>query len=101
MWCPELVRDKNVQRRSTRLFFGRMRPNYAERLHMAEIQMFENRRLRGDMIICFRILKYNFGNLKCMFIVDSENRLRGHKWKPKKEQFFTKTRQFFLFNRIF
>lgn len=60
---PDLVRDREmlekVQRRATRLSFGCVRPTHEERLDMANLTAFE-----GDLILSFRILKFNFGDLK-------------------------------------
>lgn len=65
---------------------------------MAELQIFENRRLQDDIIICFYILKYSFRNLKYMFIKNSESQLRGNKWKLKKLNFKIKRgKTFYLF----
>lgn len=105
VWNPDLARDKvlieNVQRKATRLAFGRVRPCYEDRLTMAHLTTFERRRLRGDLILCFRILKYNFGNLNTMFTINRDDRLRGHQYKLKKEQAIARSRVNFLPNRIF
>lgn len=66
-----------------------------------DLPTFEQRRLRGDMIITFRILNFNYGNLRSILNVDTDNRLRGHKWKLKKEIFTCRTRQPFWCNRVF
>ncbi|KAL3266110.1 hypothetical protein HHI36_010296, partial [Cryptolaemus montrouzieri] len=89
VWCPELIRDKNVlesvQRRAIRLAFGSVRPSRPERLNMAKHPNFELRPLPGDLITTYRILKRNFRDLQSIFHVDSENRLGGHGSKLMKE----------------
>ena len=104
VWCPMLVRDatllESVQRRATRLPFGIVRPSYEERLAAAGITTFQERRLRGDLIICFRILHSLFScDLSAMFQLN-ENNLRGHPLKLYKEKFATTTRQMFFSNRV-
>lgn len=105
VWCPELVRDRtlleNIQKKATRLSFKRRRPDYQQRLSLAGLPTFEARRLRGDLIITFRILKYGYGDLQHLFILDDHSRLRGHSLKVKKEPFSSIKRQHFLCNRIF
>jgi ribonucleases P/MRP protein subunit RPP40 len=106
VWCPVLIRDQNllenVQRRATRITFNYYnRPSYPERLNMARLETFLQRRLRGDLIISFRILNFDYANLSYMYTLNSDYRLRGHKFKLKKEVFKTKHRQHFLTNRIF
>lgn len=104
-WCPELVRDVNllegVQRRFTRLPYGRTRPSYEERLHRMNLPTFRDRRLRGDLIVTYRALHSFFGvDLSHMFNLNVTH-LRGHQYKLKKQRFSTATRQNFLCNRVF
>ena len=104
VWFPVLVRDKNllenVQRRATRIGLGVNRPSYPERLLSANLPTFEKRRFRGDLIMTFRILKYNYANLSDMFQLNRDARLRGHLLKLKKERFSTRQREHFLTNRV-
>ncbi|XP_045478873.1 uncharacterized protein LOC123684669 [Harmonia axyridis] len=74
---------------------------YPERLRMAQLIAFDQRRLRGDLVISFRIAKYNYANHRELLIFNNDPRLRGHTFKLKKEKFATRQRQYFLFNRIF
>lgn len=105
VWCPVLVRDQSllesVQRRATRVTFGLNRPTYPDRLKMANLLSFQERRLRGDLIMSFRILNFNYANISSLYSLNSDNRLRGHKYKLKKEKFKTKHRQYYITNRIF
>ncbi|CAH1098878.1 unnamed protein product [Psylliodes chrysocephalus] len=90
-----------VQPRATRLTFGRIRPSCEERLEMGNLITFQQRRLRCDLILWFRIIKDNFGDLNQAFPLNTDSRLRGHSLKLQKENFKTRTRQHFLSNRIF
>ncbi|CAH1114321.1 unnamed protein product [Psylliodes chrysocephalus] len=68
-----------VQRRATWITFGRVSPSYKERLEIGNLITFQQRRLRGDLILSFRIIKDNFGDL------NQDSRLRGHSLKLQKE----------------
>ena len=57
--------------------------------------LFEKRRFVGDLIMTFRILKYNYTNLSDMFQLNRDARLHGHLLKLKKERFSTKQREQF------
>ena len=60
-WNPYLVKDikllENVQRRATRLISGMKGLPYEERLKQCNLFSLSRRRLRGDMIQVFKILK--------------------------------------------
>lgn len=105
VWSAELIRDRKLleglQRKATRMWFNCARPDYEERLRLACLTSFEKRKLRGDLIITFRILKFNFGGLDEMFAVNEDIRLRGHSLKLRRENFKSRCRQHFLSNRIF
>lgn len=105
VWCPVLVRDstllESIQRRATRLAYGVNRPSYEHRLTLSRLCYFSERRLRGDLIVCYRALHNMFGvDLSHMFQLN-QNHLRGHSLKLKKEKFSTTARQVFLSNRVF
>ena len=105
VWYPTLVRDwellEAVQRRVTRLSFGVVRPSYEERLRMAGLLSFRDRRLRGDLITTFRAIRGLFGcDLANLFELNV-NHLRGHPYKLRKENFSATPRQLFLPNRVF
>lgn len=105
VWSVDLVRDnemlERVQRYATRLSYGRRRPPYEQRLEQGKLSLFEKRRLRGDLIITYRVLHGLFGvDLSELFILNRDPRLRGHNYKLQKD-FKTRARQNFLCNRVF
>ena len=65
-WRPWLKRDidaiEKVQRRATRLVSGIASKSYEERLAICNLTSLEDRRERGDMIQCFKIMN----NLTCI-----------------------------------
>lgn len=105
VWCPSLRSDQllleSVQRWNTRIPFGRIRPDYHDRLRLMNLQTFEDRRNRGDLIVTYRALNGFFGvNLDHLYM-RSSTQLRGHAFKLAKENFRTTQRQTFLPNRVF
>ena len=60
-WSPQFRKDidaiEKVQRRATRLIRGLARLSYEERLKETGLSSLERRRLRGDMIEMFKIMK--------------------------------------------
>lgn len=74
MWYTDLVLDhdtlKKIQRRFVTLSFGRLRLAYKDRLRMANLINFYQRRLQGDLILAFRIMEFNFGELNAAFSVN-------------------------------
>jgi hypothetical protein len=78
-----------------------MRPSYEERLEQSGLSTFEDRRLRGDLIVTFRAIRgfFNF-DLSPIFTLNRNERLRGHNLRLK-EDFKTKIRENYLRNRVF
>ena len=75
---------ERVQRRAARLIPGRARLNYEERLKETGLYTLERRRLRGDVIEMFNIMKGidKISEDELLNRVDSD-RTRGHKEESK------------------
>ena len=87
-WRPYLQRDidlmEKVQRRATKLINGMQDLTYEERLKALGLTTLECRRLRGDLIETFKILKgYELIESTKFFKVKSDN-TRGHSLKVEK-----------------
>ena len=67
-WWPHLVKDiqsiENVQHRATRMISSLKGLSYDERLVSLKLTTLETRRLRGDLIEVFKILK-GIDNMDC------------------------------------
>ena len=89
-WSPFLRKDidclEKVQRRATKLVKGVKHKPYEERLKLLGIASLENRRVRGDLIQVFRIVKgFDRVNTEDFFDLDNGggHALRGHNLKLK------------------
>ncbi|XP_051789435.1 uncharacterized protein LOC127529561 [Erpetoichthys calabaricus] len=90
---------EKVQRRATRLIPGLQGLNYEERLKELSLYSLSKRRLRGDMIEVFKIMKgISAVDRDCYFKMSS-SRTRGHSWKLVKGKFRTNIRKFFFTQR--
>lgn len=71
--------------------------SYEERLQISGIDNFLKRQLHDDLIMTFCLVNDNYGKLCDIFSLNSDNRLRVHKYKLK-EHFKCK---YILCNRVF
>ncbi|KAJ3662053.1 hypothetical protein Zmor_006420 [Zophobas morio] len=105
VWHPVLIRDKqaieSVQRRITRIPFSFRRPKYEDRLKIMMLPTMEYRKIRGDAITTFKAVSNVGSPIRLLFSISVDFRTRGHLFKLQKENFRTRSRQFFLPNRIF
>jgi hypothetical protein len=106
VWSPYLQRDiallERVQRRATRGVVGLSGLSYPDRLSELGLLPLVERRERGDLIQTFRILRDGFSlDMRPMFALNIDERLRGHQMKLSREKFGTSVRQHFLTNRVF
>jgi ribonuclease P/MRP protein subunit RPP40 len=104
-WAPYLKKDalaiERVQRRFTRIFPGLRDMSYGARLKKLNLFSMERRRLRGDLIETFRILKgiSDLGE-NSMFDMNLDTRLRGHSLKLAKTRARLLVRHNYFSNRV-
>jgi len=103
VWSPGLVRDvmliEQVQRRFTKRLRGFRNISYAERLKLLNLDTLEARRLKFDLIYCYKII---FGLVPVNsdeFFELATSRTRGHPFKLYKH-FSSSTRSSFVSERI-
>jgi ribonuclease P/MRP protein subunit RPP40 len=105
VWTPVLQRDiqllKSVQRRATRVPFGRSRRQYTVRLSLMDIPSLSARRVRSDLLVDFRGLSSEQSPIRHLFTLHEGGRTRGHSLQLLKDKFVTTARQYFLTNGIF
>ena len=107
VWSPYLKKDieciEKVQRRATKLVKGLYYMTYEERLKALGITTLEKRRIRGDLIQAFRIIK-GFDKLNREHFFDFDNcggyGLRGHHLKLKVHRCRLQLRQEFFSQRV-
>ena len=103
-WKPHLQKDINllesVQHRATKMITDMRNLSYEQRLSRCMLTTLETRRLRGDLIEVFKIMK-GFDDLDYRdFFVISTNRSRGHSMKLFKVRFDTNCGKFMFSNRV-
>ena len=104
-WSPNLRKDilaiEGVQRRFTRLIPGMSGLSYEERLDRLGLYSLEFRKLRGDLIETYKILKgldkLDAGRL---FPMLGESRTRGHSLRIRGNSFRTEMRKTFFTQRV-
>lgn len=103
-WRPHLQKDiiyiEKVQKRATKLIDSLRKIPYEQRLQELHLTTLETRRLRGDLIEVFKILKGFDKVSKSKFFLMSGTSLRGHSLKLFKSRFNTNTGKFVFTNRI-
>jgi ribonuclease P/MRP protein subunit RPP40 len=92
VWSPhhvsEIKRLESVQRLFTRRLRGFQSLSYADRLTKASLCTLEYRRLRADLVLCYKMLH----GLTCVsditkfFVRDVETNTRGHNWRLRAER---------------
>ena len=105
VWSPCLRRDmdemEKVQHRSTKLIRHISRLTCEDRLKYLHLPTLYVRRLRGDLIKTFKILKgFTDIDAKILFRKSTYDRTRGHNLKLYKKKFTTNIYKNFFSNRI-
>ena len=102
VWRPHLVKDinliENVQHRATRMISELRGMTYEERLKVLNLTTLETRRLRGDLIEMFKIIK-GFDRTSINLCTNQLTYLRGHNLKLFKNRFYTNIGKFNFINR--
>ena len=104
-WSPNLRKDilaiEGVQRRFTRLTPGLAGLSYVERLERLGLYTLEFRRMRGDLIETYKIIK-GLDTLEAgsMFPLMGESRTRGHSLRIRGRPFRTEMRKNFFTQRV-
>jgi len=105
VWCPYLRKDidriERVQRRATKLIEGYSTMTYLERLSATGLISMEKRRVRGDLIEAYKILKgKDQVNYKNFFEIQSSSRTRGHNCRIVKQRSHLDIRKYFFSQRV-
>ena len=103
VWSPHLVRQsvliENVQRRASKLVKKLSNLSYDERLRSLKLPSLKYRRLRGDLITVYNIIKQD--NVDDSILTLSNTKVtRGHDLKLYKENSKTNFRKFSFSQRV-
>ena len=98
VWSPFLKKHKrsieNIQRRTTKLIHFLKNLTYEERLKALDLPSLHYRRLRGDLIQIYNLLKTKDTNEEYKYFFEiKENNTRGHNLKLNKEHCRTDIRK--------
>ena len=105
IWCPHKKKDiltlENVQRRATKMVPGLSNLSYEDRLRKLKLPTLSYRRLRGDMIECYKLLnnKYYF-NEEDILRLNHGSSTRGNSMKLCKFRARLDIRKFSFSNRV-
>jgi hypothetical protein len=92
------MREFSVGSRDGVFDTGHRRPSYSDRLRTMNLISLSNRRLRGDLIYTFKVLK--LGGDVIFFELRRDDRLRGHGLILTTAQYRATVRQNFLSVRV-
>lgn len=104
-WCPHYIKDiqklEKVQRRAIRMITDLRGHTYEQKLKELKLFSLGKRRIRGDIISTFRLLKgIDKLDSHVLFTPSLNIRTRGHYLKLEKTKVKTDTRKYFFSNRI-
>ena len=82
-WCPYLQKDidllERVQRRATKMISGYGKHSYETRLKLTGLPSLSSRRIRGDLIEVFKLIKgFDKVDYNKFFQIKRDNNLRWH-----------------------
>ena len=85
-WSPYLAKDidmlEKVQKRATKLVPSLRNLSYEERLKELKLYSLSDRRLRGDLILMYRIITKDIKiNTNQLFTMEKNSKTRGHAFK--------------------
>jgi Reverse transcriptase (RNA-dependent DNA polymerase) len=104
-WSPSLIKHidqiERVQRRFTKYLPGFYDVPYESRLRLLKLETLEERRIRFDLIFCYKIVfglvKTDFNNLFSDFVSTGT---RGHRFRIYRERCFKTVRRNFFAYRV-
>ena len=105
VWNPYLKKDvvllEKVQKRATKMISELRHLSYDQRLHKLGLISLEKRRIRGDLIQAFKIIKgFDKINMSKFFTLSVGSRTRGHSFKLSKNRARLELRRNFFSQRV-
>ena len=105
IWYPSKLEDidrvEKIQRSFTKRLYGLQKLSYRDRLVACSLPSLELRRLRADIVLCFKIVhKLIALDFDDFFVLDCNTKTRGHNFKLKIPKSNTSLRLKFFSVRI-
>ena len=105
VWGPSFILDQRkiekVQRRATKMLLPIRDKPYGERLSTLQLPSLAYRRLRGDMILLYKILNNYFNSdFSALYTYSTTTTTRGHQFKLFKYHSRLSCRSNYFFNRL-
>ena len=102
IWSPSTIKDitaiESVQRRFTKKLYGLFNCTYDDRLRNLGLERLEVRRIRADLILCYKIL-FGLNRTTVKFEFQTYSKTRGHQFKLKLPVIRTDAQKFFFIYR--
>ena len=101
-YCKDIDKLERVQKRAVKMIIGLHSKCYKDKLFELGLFSLEKRRIRGDLITVFRILKgIDHIDSKIFFkLFQVSNQTRGHSLKLAMPRFKTDVRKYFFSSRV-
>ena len=104
-WSPYFHKDidvlERVQRRATKIPTSLRLLPYEDRLEALKLPKLADRRVRGDLVECYKVLHGHYScDLRQLFTHNTNPHLRGHPYKLNTERCNRLVRRHFLSNRV-
>ena len=106
VWCPylkkDIIRIEKIQKKFTKKISGMSGKSYHQRLKKLRLPSLEYRRLRGDLIEAFKIIKgiYDPISTQNLFQINTNTRTRNNMFKLTKKRFNMNPFKYFFTNRL-
>jgi len=102
MTKQNICKVESLQTRFTKRLVGLSKISYNRRLEMLNIESLEERRLRSDLIMCYKILRgfVNLDRSMFFFVLAESSRTRGNSMKLYKHSCNSNFYANFFWNRI-
>ena len=104
IWTPSTIKDttaiESVQRRFTKKLPGLFNYSYDERLQKLGLERLEARRIRADLILCYKILFGIYKTTIAFELYSNDHNTRGHPYKIRLPQIKTNTHKHSFYYRV-
>jgi hypothetical protein len=105
IWSPHhqylIDHIESVQRNFTKKIHGLFNKSYTERLSILGLDSLEVRRVKSDLLLCYKIIHGLVDLDPADYFVFATSTTRGHRFKLQKQFSSVDARKYFFCNRVF